>query len=147
MRHHHVPIGTGRLVEADPGAERERLGHVDLDVVDVIAVPDGLEQAVGESEGEDVEGRFLPEEVVDAEDLLFGEGLVERRVQGARRGQVRPERLFHDDPGPVDEPGLAEGPHDGPGRGRRHAEVVEAPRLVAELAFGLAHRLGQPLRP
>ena len=63
------------LVERRALAEPERLRHVDLHVVDEVAVPDRLEEAVGEAEGEDVLRRLLAEEVVDAEDLLLGEDL------------------------------------------------------------------------
>src|SRR5262245_17990409 len=44
--HHHVAERADRLVEAHALAQAERLGHVDLHVVDEIAVPDRLEQAV-----------------------------------------------------------------------------------------------------
>jgi len=40
-------------------------------VVDVVAVPDRLEQPVGEPEGQDVLGRLLAQEVVDPEDLFL----------------------------------------------------------------------------
>jgi hypothetical protein len=53
-------------------------------VVDEVAVPDRLEQAVGEAEGQDVERRLLAEEVVDAEDLLLVEDLVDLGVQRLR---------------------------------------------------------------
>ena len=69
----HVAIGAGLLVEADALAEIERLRHVDLDVVDEIAVPDRLEEAVAEPESQDVLRRLLAEEVIDAEDLILGE--------------------------------------------------------------------------
>jgi hypothetical protein len=75
--HHHVAVGAGLLVEAGALAQAQRLGHVDLHVVDEVAVPDRLEQAVGEAEGEDVLRRLLAQEVVDAEDLLLGEDLVQ----------------------------------------------------------------------
>jgi hypothetical protein len=68
---HHVLVGPGVLVEAGATVQGQRLGHVDLHVVDVVAVPDRLEQAVGEPEREDVLRRLLAEEVVDPEDLLF----------------------------------------------------------------------------
>ena len=97
MRHHHVAIGAGLLVEADPVADVERLRHVDLHVVDEIAVPDRLEQAVGEAEGEDVLRRLLAEKMVDAEDLVLGEHLVQRVVERDRAFEVGAERLFHDD--------------------------------------------------
>ena len=57
----------------------ERLRHVDLDVVDEVAVPDRLEQAVAEAEGQNVLRRLLAEEMVDAEDLVLGEDLVQLR--------------------------------------------------------------------
>jgi len=50
----HVPVGAGVVVEIGASFDRERLGHVDLHVADVPAVPDRLEQAVGEPEGQDV---------------------------------------------------------------------------------------------
>ena len=70
---HHVLEGAGRLVEGDAVVDPERLGHVDLHVVDVVPVPDRLEEAVGEAEGQDVLRRLLPQEVVDAEDLVLVE--------------------------------------------------------------------------
>ncbi len=70
MRHHHVAERAGRLVEAGALAQAQRLRHVDLHVVDEVAVPDRLEQPVGEAERQDVLRRLLAQEVVDAEDLL-----------------------------------------------------------------------------
>ena len=61
--------GAGLLVEPGAALDRQLLGHVDLDVVDVLAVPDRLEQAVAEAKREDVLHRLLAEEVVDTEDL------------------------------------------------------------------------------
>ena len=88
----HVAVGAGALVEVGPLREAQRLGHVDLDVVDVVAVPDRLEEAVGEAEGEDVLGRLLAEEVVDAEDLLLVEDLVQLGVEGRGRSRGRCRR-------------------------------------------------------
>ncbi len=115
MGDHHVPEGTGLLVERSPEADRQGLGHVDLDVVDVLTVPDGLEEPVGEAEGQDVLGRLLAQEVVDAEHLVVVEDLLNHRVELAGAGEVGPERLLHDDPGPLGQPCFAEGPHDGVG--------------------------------
>ena len=61
--------------------EPQRLGHVDLHVIDEVAIPDRLEQAVGEAERQDVLRRLLAEEVIDAEDLLLGEHLVQLGVE------------------------------------------------------------------
>ena len=89
MRHHHVAIGADRLVEAGPLAEAQRFRHVDLHVVDEVAVPDRLEQSVGKAEREDVLRRLLAQEVIDAEDLVLGEHLVQLGVQ---RHRARPGR-------------------------------------------------------
>jgi len=66
---HHVAIRPGRLIEGGTHAEPERLRNVDLHMIDEVAVPDRLEQPVGEAECEDVLRRLLAQEVVDAEDL------------------------------------------------------------------------------
>jgi hypothetical protein len=79
----HVPVGAGVVEETGASLDRERLGHVDLHVADVLAVPHRLEQAVGEPEGQDVAHRLLAEEVVDPEDLRLVEDGVHRLVQRA----------------------------------------------------------------
>ena len=68
-----------RFVERRAFAETQRFGHVDLHVIDEIAIPDRLEQSVGEPEREDVLRGLLAEEVIDAEDLLFREDFVQLR--------------------------------------------------------------------
>ena len=87
----HVAKGAGFLVEAAPHLDRERLRHVDLDVVDVVAVPDRLEHAVGEAQRQQVLHRLAADVVVDAEDLLLLEdGVDERcRAPSPRRGRGR----------------------------------------------------------
>ncbi len=95
----HVAVRAGLLVEGDALTDRQRLRHVDLHVRDVLAVPDGLEEPVGESEREDVECGFLAEEVVDAEDLALVERRVEEVVERDRAREVGAERLLHDDAG------------------------------------------------
>ena len=66
---------AGLVVVAGAGADADVLGGRDLDAVDVVAVPQRLEHAVGEAERQHVLDRLLAEVVVDAEDL----GLVEDR--------------------------------------------------------------------
>ena len=73
-------------------------------MVDVVAVPDRLEEAVREPQCEHVLHGLLAEEVIDAEDLLLGEDAVHDCVQRAGRIEVGPERLLHDHARPVGEP-------------------------------------------
>jgi hypothetical protein len=119
---------------------RPNVRHVDLDVVDEISVPDRLEQSIGETECENILRRFLAEEMVDSEDLVFVEHFVQSAVQRNRARKIGAERLFHDDAGPLDQAGLAEQAHRGQGRIRRHAEVVEPAAFAVEDPFGLQYR-------
>ncbi len=143
----HVLVGAGRLVEVRALVEPQLLGHVDLDVVDVVAVPDRLEQPVGEAEREDVLRRLLPEEVVDPVDLRLVEGLVELGVERLGRRQVDAERLLHDDPAALDELRLVEGLHHRQGRLGRDAQVVQADPVAVQAGLGLLHRRSQPGGP
>ena len=143
--HDHVAVGAGALVERRPLGQTEILGNVDLDVVDVVAVPDRLEQAVGEPEREDVLRCLLAEEVVDPEDLVLVEDLVELGVQLLCALQVGPERLLHDDPAPLDQSGLLELVDHRERCLGGHREVVEALELTEALALGLLDGAAQTL--
>jgi hypothetical protein len=71
----NVSVSDSALTEA------ERLRHVDLDVIDEIAVPDRLEESVCETERENILRRFFAEKMIDPEDLLFVEYLVRGNAQ------------------------------------------------------------------
>jgi hypothetical protein len=129
---HHVAVGAGLLVEAGALAEAQGLRHVDLHVVDEIAVPDGLEQPVGEAEGENVLRRFLAEKMIDAKDPVLVEHFVQPRIQRHRTREVGAEGLLHDDPRAIDQAGLAEQAHRGQRGVRRHAQVVQPTALAFE---------------
>src|SRR5204862_4516194 len=88
--------------------------------------------------------RLFSQVVVDAEDLALVAGLQHQPVQGARAGQVAPERLLDHharEPavvGRIDQPGALELPEErGEGAGRR-GEVVEP---VAPGRTGAVQRL------
>ena len=96
----HVPERADRVVEGPAIVDAEVLGHRDLDRLDVLAVPDRLEERVGEAQVHDVLHRLLPEEVVDPEEPLLGEDRGEPVVQLARRAQVGAEGLLDDERAP-----------------------------------------------
>jgi hypothetical protein len=147
VRDDHVLVRAGDLVEGGATVEAEGLGDVDLDVVDEVAVPDGLEQTVGEAERQDVLGRLLAEEVVDPEDLALPERLVQLVVERDRALQVGAERLLHHDPRTFHQVGVAQRLDD---RGRGHgrdAQVMEPADVLAELLLGDLDRLGEPVGP
>ena len=131
----HVAHGARAVVVGAAPFHAERLGDDDLHVVDVAAVPDGLEEAVGEAQEEQVLHRLLAEVVVDAEDL----GLVEDRRAGSRssaraESRSRPNGFSIDDAGPW--PALG-GPHQ-PGRPQAGGDRAEGLRRRGEVEEDVA---------
>lgn len=55
-----VAGGADAVVIAGPTAQADVLGHGDLHVVDVVRVPDRVEQLIGEPQRQDVADRLLP---------------------------------------------------------------------------------------
>ena len=92
----HVAHHAGCVVVAAAAADVDFLGHGDLHVVDVVAVPDRLEDRVGKPQHEQVLHRFLAEVMIDAVDLLLVEHGVDDLVQLSGAGQIGAERLFDD---------------------------------------------------
>jgi hypothetical protein len=86
------------LVERPAVLDAEVLRHGDLHMVDVPAIPNRLEDRVGEPQGEDVLDRLLRQVVVDAVDLVLAEVEVELGVELTRALQVAAEGLLDDDP-------------------------------------------------
>src|SRR6185312_4987177 len=72
-----VAGGADPVVVAGPAADTDVLGHGDLHVVDVVAVPDRVVQLVGESQGQQVLHGLLAQVVVDAEHAVPGEDRVD----------------------------------------------------------------------
>ena len=70
---HHVAQGAGFFVVAGSGADAFRFAHSDLHVIDVLVVPNRLEDAVGEPDDHQILNGFFPQIVIDAEDLRFVE--------------------------------------------------------------------------
>ena len=145
VRDDHVAVRAGVLVEAGAVLDRQGLGHVDLDVVDVVAVPDRLEHAVREPQREQVLHGLAAEEVVDAEDALLREDRVHERVELHGALQVHAERLLEHHPRACIEPGVAERLDRGAERAGRHRQVVQPARVV-EVLLGLGDRVHQRLR-
>ena len=135
---HHVAERTHLLVELPSPLHAEVLGHRDLHLPHEVAVPDRLEEGVGEAEVEDVLDRLLPQVVVDPEDARLGEHRVKDAVELLRRLQVAPERLLDDDAGVLRAVGRAEALDDRGEEARRDREVVRGALRAAE---GLTQRL------
>ena len=123
------------VVELPAPLHAEVLGHGDLDVVDEVPVPDGLEHRVGEPEDEEVLDRLLAEEVVDAEHPVLGEGLVHAGVELLGGLEVATEGLLHHDPGVPVEADAGEAVDHVVEQRRRDAQVEQRP-LAARHGLG-----------
>ena len=94
---HEVAQRARAVVVAGARADPDVLGRGDLDVVDVVAVPDRLEHEVREPERHHVLDGLLAQVVVDAEDLALAEDARDDLLQLARRREVGAERLLDHD--------------------------------------------------
>ena len=96
----HVAKRTGLFVIRSACAHADVFGSRDLDAVDVLAVPQRLEDPVCKAKDQEVLHGFFSEVMVDAIYMFFLELLGHNSVQCDRRIQVLAERLFYDDTGP-----------------------------------------------
>ena len=146
-----VAAGARLLVERAAVLDPDRLGDGDLDMVDVAAVPDRLEDPVAEPEDEEVADRLLAEVVIDPIDLRLAEDLADLAVEPDRRLEVVAEGLLDDDPSPaavvllVVESDPAQLGDDLGERRRLGREVEEVVAAAVLLAVDRLERLGQPV--
>src|SRR5258708_38467874 len=76
-------------------------GGGDLDVVDVVAIPEGIDDVVRKAEDHDVLDGFFAEVMVDAADLLFGQDFLEMVVELNGGLQIMTEWSINDDARPL----------------------------------------------
>jgi len=101
MVRHHVAERAGLFIETAALFDADGFGRGDLHVVDVIAIPDRLEEAVGKSNCQDALDGFLAEKMIDAINLLFVPNLEQSCVQRLGGVDVVTERLLDDDAPPA----------------------------------------------
>ena len=93
---HHVAQRTRRFVVPGALLHSDSFRGSDLNAGDVVPIPDGLENRVGEPHHHDVLNRFLPEVVVDAKDLVLLTAALNHPVQGLGAAVVPSEWFFND---------------------------------------------------
>jgi len=147
---HHVAQGAGNVVELAASLDVKGFGNGNLDMVDVISIPQRLEYAVREPKHHDVLNCLLSEIVVDAIDLALVQYAENLAIERLRRGQIGPERLLDDDAPPMpirfaDEACISQPVHDGGKHlwGRREVEQDIAAGVIARLDRG--QKLGKVL--
>ena len=147
----HVPQKAGLFVVAAAALDAQLLARGDLHVVDVVAVPDRLEDGVAEPEHQQVLHRLLAQVVVDAEDLPLVHDLEDEPVEGASGGEIASERLLDDHPSEVrvvrrpDEAMLLQLAEQRGVRARRSGEIEEAVASRSPRAVELGQRGRQAL--
>jgi hypothetical protein len=96
-----VTEGADFLVERAARPDAGQFAEGDLDMIDVLSVPERLEDGVGKPEQHDVLDGFLTEVMVDAKDLAFVGVLCEGDVALLGGGEVVTERFFDEESAPV----------------------------------------------
>ena len=95
--HDHVAQRAHGVVEMAAVLDAEALRHRDLHRREVVAVPQRLEDRVGEPQVEDLGEAHLPQEVVDPVELGLVEVLVDLLGERPGRGEVVAEGLLDHD--------------------------------------------------
>ncbi len=98
---HHVAKRARSFVKAATVLDADGFGRGDLHVVDVVAVPERLDDVVGKAEDHDVLHGLFAEVMIDAVDLLFGQNLVQFLIQLLGRFEIVTKRLFDDNARPM----------------------------------------------
>ena len=97
----HVAEGTRLFVKRSAILHSQCFSGSDLDVVDVIAVPDRLEHRVAKAEHHDVLNRFFAEIMVDAINRIFGKDMRHDVVQFLGALQIMAKRFLQNDSRPA----------------------------------------------
>ena len=146
VRDDHVPVGAGLLVELGAALDPHRLRHVDLHVADVLAVPDRLEQPVGEPQAR---GCCRPTPCRGSG--RCGRSATRRRPRGcfwfSSRADARsvPNGFSMITRALVGQAGRAEHGDHGREGGGRDGQVEQPPRRAADRLLGRADRGRQRL--
>ena len=93
----HVAQRARFLIVAGSRSHAFRLTDGNLDVIDILMVPDRFENTVGKPDHHKILNRLFPEIVIDPENLRFIEHLAGHFIDLLGRGQVAPHRFFDDD--------------------------------------------------
>ena len=133
-------IVTGAMFHAD------LFGDSDLDVIDVVAVPERLKDGVRKTRHQNVLNGLFAQIMVNAIDLILAEGLMDLLIQVVCRGQVGSKWFFDDHAPPsavlVQLIGEAQQVNDIGENSRRRRHIIET---VAGTVFPFTQAVAQLL--
>src|ERR1700675_5074826 len=92
----HVPQRTSCFIKVPAAADIKGLGDSDLDVIDMVTIPDRFKHAVSETQDQDILDGLFAEIMIDPVDLVFVDEVQQIAIQRARRSEVRAKRLLDD---------------------------------------------------
>ena len=103
-----VADGAGLVVESAAALDAEVFRHGDLHALDVVAIPERLQERIGEAEEQHVLDRPLPKVMVDAEDRRFVETCSSRmRLSSCAEARSRPKGFSTMTRAPLAQPDFA----------------------------------------
>ena len=140
---HDVANGADFFIECAAAFDAELLGHRDLHVLDVVAIPDRFQKSIGEAEIHKVLHRFLAKVVIDSKDCGFWKHLVQRAIERLSGREIAPERLLDDHPRILGASRFSETLHDARKHARGNGEVMDGPGRKTQclLQFGECLRI------
>ena len=77
----HISQDTGLVIVIASSPHLDLFGNGDLNMIDIVAVPNRLKNGVPKAEHQHILDRFFTEVVIDSVDLIFTKGLVDRFVE------------------------------------------------------------------
>jgi hypothetical protein len=77
---YHVTDRADSIIEAASSFNAECLCHGNLHTIHIMAVPDRLQERIGEAKEQQIVDRLFPEVMVDTKDLWLGKHRAERVV-------------------------------------------------------------------
>ena len=97
----HIAKCAGGFIEPRAALDTDGFGDSDLNVVDMLTIPERLENTVRKSHQHDVLNGFFAEEVVHPINLSLGHTLAQLAVERFGGLQIVAERLLHHDTTPT----------------------------------------------
>src|SRR5690348_2362070 len=94
MTLNHVSESTRRFIKGGPLLDTEAFGGGDLNVIDIIPIPEWLKDAVPKSHGQKILDRILSQKMINAIDLRLIEDFENRAVELFRGSEVAAKGLF-----------------------------------------------------
>src|SRR4029453_4624027 len=110
----HVADRAGLIVERPPALNSEVFRHGYLYALDLIPVPERLQNCILEPQENHVTHRSFPQVMIDAEDVLLVESTEQNPIELLCRNEVVTERFFNDDASTTGAACLGELFHDQP---------------------------------